>query len=103
MSEKFPVPDEERKAGLIRGLSNPLYKYGWPAWFVFLLAIIGVIFLHNPTAGILEFLPDNLPFVGNLDETVAVMLVLAGIVEIVEGKKYRKEKKNAAAEGEVEE
>ena len=102
MSEQLPVPDEETKSRFIRGLSEPLSKYGWPAWLVFLLAIIGVIYLLNPTAGILEFLPDNLPFVGNLDETVAVMLVLAGIVEIVEGKKYRNEKKNTSAEGEVE-
>ncbi len=94
MSEQQPVSIDEKKAGFIRALSEPLSKYGWPSWLVFLLAIFGVIYLLNPTAGFLEFLPDNLPFIGNLDESVAVMLVLAGIVELLEGKKYRQQKKN---------
>ena len=92
MSEQLPAPNDEKKAGFTRALSEPLSKYGWPSWLVFLLAIFGVIYLLNPTAGILEFLPDNLPFIGNLDESVAVMLVLAGIVELLEGKKYRQQK-----------
>jgi len=100
MSEQLPAPNDEKKAGFTRALSEPLSKYGWPSWLVFLLAIFGVIYLLNPTAGILEFLPDNLPFIGNLDESVAVMLVLAGIVELLEGKKYRQQKKNASSENE---
>ena len=39
------------------------------------LAVAGVVlsgvFLANPTLGVFEFLPDNLPFVGNLDEVLA--------------------------------
>ena len=103
MSEQLPAPNDEKKAGFTRALSEPLSKYGWPSWLVFLLAIFGVIYLLNPTAGILEFLPDNLPFIGNLDESVAVMLVLAGIVELLEGKKYRQQKKNASTENESKE
>ena len=45
------------------------------------LAIIGILFgliyLLNPTAGVFELLPDNLPVIGNLDEASAVMLILA--------------------------
>lgn len=44
-----------------------------------LVAIMGVlcaIYLANPTAGIFELLPDNLPFVGNLDEVGATLLLL---------------------------
>ena len=41
----------------------------------------------NPTAGVLELIPDNIPFLGNLEEGVAVMLILAGLVEFFEGKK----------------
>ncbi len=37
---------------------------------------LGVVYLLNPTAGFLEFLPDNLPLIGNLDEGIAVTLVL---------------------------
>lgn len=46
-----------------------------------ILAIIGILFgliyLLNPTAGVFELLPDNLPIIGNLDEASAVMLILA--------------------------
>lgn len=68
-------------------LVEPLSKHGWPRWLVFTAAIIGVIYLLNPTAGFLELIPDNIPFLGNLDEGVAVMLILAGLVEFFEGKK----------------
>jgi uncharacterized membrane protein YkvA (DUF1232 family) len=84
-----PETNREQMSGFVRALSEPLSKHGWPTWLVYVLAVIGVIYLLNPTLGILEFLPDNLPIIGNLDESVAVMLVLAGIVEILEGKKNR--------------
>ncbi len=38
--------------------------------------IIGIIYILNPTAGIIEFIPDNIPFIGNLDEAGAIVLVL---------------------------
>jgi len=41
--------------------------------------IIGAIYLLNPTAGLLELIPDVVPFVGNLDEAGATALVLWGI------------------------
>ena len=37
---------------------------------------LGLIYILNPAAGIIELLPDNIPFVGNLDEAAAVILVL---------------------------
>ena len=50
-----------------------------PAWLVFLLAVIGLIYLLNPTGGLIELIPDNIPLVGNLDEGVAAVLVWQGI------------------------
>lgn len=44
--------------------------------FVLGLAGLAVLYLINPTAGFLEFLPDNLPVVGNLDEATATLIVL---------------------------
>jgi uncharacterized membrane protein YkvA (DUF1232 family) len=85
--------DKQQLSGFVRALSEPLSQHGWPTWLVYVLAVIGVIYLLNPTLGILEFLPDNLPIIGNLDESVAVMLVLAGIVEMLEGKKSRQANK----------
>ena len=47
-----------------------------------LVAIIGVLaglYLLNPGFGIFEFIPDNAPFIGNLDEATATFLVLSAL------------------------
>jgi hypothetical protein len=38
--------------------------------------LLGFIYILNPTAGFFELLPDNIPFIGNLDEAGAVLLIL---------------------------
>jgi len=43
---------------------------------VFCLGLLSVLYLLNPTAGLFEIIPDNLPFIGNLDEAAAVALLL---------------------------
>jgi hypothetical protein len=43
---------------------------------------IGGLYLLNPTAGLIEILPDVLPIVGNLDEAAATALLLYGIREL---------------------
>ncbi len=46
--------------------------------FVYLLGLmVGGLYLLNPTAGLFELIPDNLPVIGNLDE-VAAMALFAG-------------------------
>jgi uncharacterized membrane protein YkvA (DUF1232 family) len=40
---------------------------------------LGILYLLNPTAGVLELIPDNIPLIGNLDEAAATTLVLWGI------------------------
>ena len=44
-----------------------------------LLGIVCVIYLINPTAGVLELIPDNLPIVGNLDEAAAMTVLLVSL------------------------
>lgn len=44
---------------------------------VFLLGLAATFYLVNPGAGIFELIPDNLPFLGNLDEVGATALLLA--------------------------
>jgi hypothetical protein len=60
----------------------PLSSKGWPKWVVYVLSFLGVAYLFNPGAGILELLPDNLPLVGNLDEGAAALAIWYGILEI---------------------
>ncbi|MEJ2470557.1 MAG: DUF1232 domain-containing protein [Desulfuromonadales bacterium] len=43
---------------------------------VFCLGILAVLYLLNPTAGVFEIIPDNVPLIGNLDEAAAVALLL---------------------------
>ena len=43
---------------------------------VFCLGVLATLYILNPTAGLFEIIPDNLPFVGNLDEAAAVALLL---------------------------
>ena len=38
--------------------------------------VLARLYLLNPTAGVFELLPDNLPVVGNLDEGAAVALLI---------------------------
>ncbi|MBN1959179.1 MAG: DUF1232 domain-containing protein [Desulfuromonadales bacterium] len=43
---------------------------------VLLLGIFSLLYLLNPTAGIFELIPDNIPLIGNLDEAAAITLLL---------------------------
>lgn len=47
-----------------------------------ILGAISLVYLLNPTAGVIELLPDNLPLVGNLDEGVAGMLLLQALYNL---------------------
>ena len=38
--------------------------------------LLAFLYLVNPTMGLFEFLPDNLPLVGNVDEATATMVLL---------------------------
>ena len=41
------------------------------------IGLISLAYLLNPTAGLFELIPDNLPLIGNLDEAAACALILA--------------------------
>lgn len=43
---------------------------------VFILGLLSVIYILNPGMGVFELIPDNVPFIGNLDEAAAVALLL---------------------------
>lgn len=75
------------RSGFVRAISEPLSERGWPRWLVYILSILGGVYILNPTFGLFELIPDVLPVIGNIDESLAIMLVLAGIVEALEGKK----------------
>jgi uncharacterized membrane protein YkvA (DUF1232 family) len=43
---------------------------------VFCVGLLATLYILNPTAGLFEIIPDNMPLVGNLDEAAAVTLLL---------------------------
>lgn len=81
---KSPDPKEDT---LRSNIFEPLSKRGFPRWLVFALSLLGLIYILNPTFGLIEFIPDNLPIIGNLDEGAAFLLVFYGLLEFLEGKK----------------
>lgn len=50
-----------------------------------LLILAAGIYLLNPTAGVFELVPDNLPIVGNMDEAAAAALILWGFTLLRRG------------------
>lgn len=59
--------------------------------------LFGVFYILNPTAGIFELIPDNIPFIGNMDEAAAVFLIVGCLryfgIDVT--RKYSKEKNMA--------
>ena len=85
--QPLPKTSGSELSGNLKIFTTPLTNRGWPVWLVYLMSAIGLIYILNPTLGLLEFIPDNLPLIGNLDEGVAFLLVWYGVVEFFEGKK----------------
>lgn len=44
---------------------------------VIILGVFSLLYIFNPGAGIFELIPDNIPFLGNLNEATAVVMLLA--------------------------
>jgi len=47
--------------------------------FAILGAILSAIYLLNPTAGFIEFIPDTIPGVGNIDEALMAAILVASL------------------------
>lgn len=45
-------------------------------------ALVSAAYLINPTAGIFELLPDNLPIIGNLDEVFFTWVLIASLTAL---------------------
>jgi len=47
------------------------------SFLVGLAGVLSLLYLLNPTLGVFEFIPDNLPLIGNIDEATATMVLLS--------------------------
>jgi hypothetical protein len=41
--------------------------------------LLSLLYLLNPTLGAFEFIPDNIPVVGNLDEAAATAVLISSL------------------------
>ena len=62
--------------------SNFFYKV-----LALILSILCILYILNPTAGVIEILPDNIPFIGNLDEATATTILIKCIYYLKKGNK----------------
>ena len=53
-------------------------KRAWPI----LVALFCIVYLLNPTLGFFELIPDNIPWIGNLDEATAAILLVWAVKRI---------------------
>ena len=87
-SPKMQSPPQTENHNFPGTLTTPLSLRGIPPWLIYLAAGLSVVYMINPTAGFIEFIPDNLPIIGNLDEGAAMLMIWYGLLEIFEGKNY---------------
>ncbi len=59
------VPPESRLSAGIKSI------------LVLCLGTISAIYILNPGAGFIEFLPDNIPVIGNIDEATATVILVS--------------------------
>jgi Protein of unknown function (DUF1232) len=59
------------------------------------VAVLSFLYLLNPTFGVFELLPDNIPGVGNLDEGTAGVLLLWAIQSLIQKKVQVADEKSA--------
>lgn len=53
-----------------------------PTFVAIIAALFSVIYLLNPTGGFVEFIPDNIPFFGNIDEAGVTALLIWAFNEL---------------------
>ena len=44
-----------------------------------LAGLLAFLYLLNPSLGVFEFIPDNIPLLGNVDEATASMVLLGAL------------------------
>ena len=63
----------------IKKIENNEKKSPLKGILIILGGIIGLIYIINPGAGIIEIIPDAVPIIGNLDEAGATLLILGAL------------------------
>lgn len=75
-AERGSVPERAGGSHLPAKPAPPLALRALVASTLTGIGMIALLYLVNPTGGIVELLPDNLPLLGNLDEAGATAILL---------------------------
>jgi uncharacterized membrane protein YkvA (DUF1232 family) len=59
--------------------AEPVEQPTWARALAWTTIALGSLYMVNPTAGIFELLPDNLPVLGNLDEAAILFLMYSAM------------------------
>jgi len=84
--EEENLPVRSNFSGKRSRLTTPLSAQGVPVFLIWTFFVLGVIYILNPGAGVIEIIPDNLPIIGNLDEGGAFLAIWYGLIEFFEGR-----------------
>ena len=77
--ERTELEEFEDLEPLEGDLILPAEQPGWAKLLAWTTIVLGGIYLINPTAGIIELIPDMLPIVGNLDEATILFLMFGAM------------------------
>lgn len=82
-AEWFPQPDPPftKPSRPMPPPPLPDKKRGTTRFFAGLGVLVSGLYLLNPTFGLFELIPDNTPFIGNLDEAGATLLLLTCLAQ----------------------
>lgn len=54
----------------------------WSKVFAVLGVILALLYLSNPSPGVIEFIPDVIPGIGNIDEVIATTILLTCLARL---------------------
>ncbi len=79
MSNENDFEDYEYEEAPEEELPEPEMQPAWARFVAWATLFLGGVYIINPTAGLIELIPDNFPIIGNLDEAAAMLLIFAAL------------------------
>ena len=72
-----PSSAERVRTGTVESASEEAPRSLVGTALAVLVATLCGVYLANPTLGVFEIIPDNIPFVGNIDEATATAILIS--------------------------
>ncbi len=79
MAKTNPYDSSRSTEPQIEQLPGKPHRTPLKSLMMVVVTVLMAIYLVNPTAGVFEFIPDNFPIIGNLDEATATAILLGSL------------------------